>query len=435
MPANRRQFIKQSLTAVGAGLVAPRIFFSTAFRTAGAQSPLPGPSASGDDRRVVVIIELSGGNDGLNTVIPYTDSNYFSLRPTLGFKDTELADAQGNSTIISNQFGLHPSMGKLKRLYDAGKVAIVTGVGYPDPSESHFESADIWHAGETSAVRIDGWLGRYADQALLGRPGLTAIAVDDRLPKTLLSQQVVVPSVPDFQQYGVQTDDDFPDNRPNKLNALLALHSRSFPQGSFIARQAQIGYDAVKGSIQFQSALQGYTSSVQYPDNNGLADGLKMLAQVITTIPEVSLLYLQTGGFDTHSDQIANTGKRTGQHAELLQGFSDAVDAFHQDLAAHQLADKVIIFQWSEFGRRPGENASHGTDHGSASSIFVIGDSVRGGLYGQQPSLAPANLDDAGNPKFTVDFRSVYATILTKWLGGDPRQILGADFENVGFLG
>jgi len=174
---------------------------------------------------------------------------------------------------------------------------------------------------------------------------LTAIAVDDRLPKTLLSSQVVIPSVPSFQDYGVQTDEDFSDNRANKLNALLALHSRNFAPGSFIGREAQIGYDAVNGSIQFQSALQGYTSAAQYPDNNGLADGLKMLAQVITTIPEVSLLYLQTGGYDTHSDQIANNNKLTGQHAGLLQDFSDAVDAFHRDLAGHQLADKVIIFQ------------------------------------------------------------------------------------------
>src|SRR5262249_38243096 len=156
--------------------------------------------------------------------------------------------------IISNQFGLHPSMGKLKQLYDAGKVAIVQGVGYPDPSGSHFESADIWHAGETGQVRLDGWLGRYADQALTGRPGLAPIAVDDRLPKTLLSSQVVIPSVPSIQDYGVQTDDNFSDNRANKLNALLALHGRNFAPGSFIGREAQIGYDAVNGSIQFQSA-------------------------------------------------------------------------------------------------------------------------------------------------------------------------------------
>jgi len=425
MPTNRRQFIKQSLTAVSASLVLPRIFFSTAR----ADSSQPAGS-----RRVLVIIELSGGNDGLNMVVPYTDANYFKLRPTLGIKDTELKDAQGNSTIISNELGLHPAMGKLKQMYDAGKVAVVLGAGYPDPSGSHFESADIWHAGKRDDVRIDGWLGRYADQALLGRPGLTAIAVDDRLPKTLLSTKVVVPSVPNFEDYGVQTDDNYPDNRANKLNALLALHQRGFDVGSFVGNEARIGFDAINGAIQFRAALGGYSSTVTYPANNGLADGLRMLAQVITTIPDVSLLYLQMGGFDTHSDQIDSNNKLAGQQAGLLQEFSDAIDAFYRDLIEHDLADKVLMLQWSEFGRRPNENNSFGTDHGTAAPLLVIGDAVSGGLYGQQPSLAPTDLDDAENMKFAVDFRSVYATILNKWLRGDARQVLGRDFEDVGFL-
>lgn len=425
MPTNRRLFIKQSLTAVSAGLVMPRIFFSTA----NAQSP---QSPAG--RRVLVIIELSGGNDGLNTVIPYSDARYYSLRPMLGIKDSELKDAQGNSTIISDQLGLHPAMGKLKKMYDAGKVAIVLGAGYPEPSGSHFESADIWHAGRREEVRVDGWLGRYADDTLLGRPGLTAIAVDDRLPKTLLSTKVVVPSVPNFEDYGVQTDDYYPDNRANKLNTLLQLHQRSFAGGSFIDTQARIGFDAINGAIQFREALDDYTSTIEYPDNNGLANGLQMLARVITTIPEVSLLYLQMGGFDTHSDQAEAGNKLAGQHAGLLQDFSDAVDAFYRDLVEHELADKVIVMQWSEFGRRPDENKSLGTDHGTASSLFVIGDGVRGGLYGEQPSLAATALDDADNMKFTVDFRSVYATVLNKWLNGDARRVLGHDFADVGFL-
>lgn len=418
--------MKQSLTAMGAALFAPRIFFSTAK----AQSVQPSGS-----RRILVIVEFSGGNDGLNTVVPYTDSNYFALRPTLGIRDTDLKDAQGNSTIISNHLGLHPSMSKLKQMFDAGKVAVITGAGYPDPSGSHFESADIWHAGTTNEVRVDGWLGRYADEALLGRPGLTAIAVDDRLPKTLLSTKVVVPSVPDFANYGVQTDDYYSDNRDNKINALQSLNNRNLTPGSFLATGAAIGYQAVSGSIQFRSALQGYTSSVQYPDNNYLADQLQMLAQVITTIPEVSLLYVQIGGFDTHSDQVDGSNKLAGQQADLLGGYSDAIDAFYRDLAEHQLSDQVVTLQWSEFGRRPGENDSLGTDHGTASSIFVVGDSVKGGIYGEQPSLAPGDLDDAGNPQFTVDFRSIYATVLNKWLGGNASEVLGGDFGDVGFFG
>jgi uncharacterized protein (DUF1501 family) len=162
---------------------------------------------------------------------------------------------------------------------------------------------------------------------------------------------------------------------------------------------------------------------------------LRMLAQVITTIPDVSLLYLQMGGFDTHSDQVDGNDKLAGQHANLLRDFSDAADAFYRDLIEHGLADKVLMLQWSEFGRRPDENDSFGTDHGTAAPLLVIGNAVSGGLYGQQPSLAVTDLDDAENMKFAVDFRSVYATILNKWLLGDARQVLGRDFENVGFLG
>ena len=426
MSTTRRQFIKRSVTAVSAGIVLPRIFFSTAR----AQSTQADPN-----RRVLVIVEFAGGNDGLNTVIPYTDARYFALRPKLGFRDTELKDAQGNSTIISDHLGLHPAMGKLKQMYDANKVAVVLGVGYPDPSLSHFESADIWHSGKTDDARIDGWLGRYEDTALLGRSGLTAIAVDDRLPKTLVSTKVIVPSVPNFEDYGVQTDDNHSDNRTNKLNAMLALHNRNFPEGSFLGQEARIGYDAISGSIAFRAALEGYTSTVKYPDNNELADGLRMLAQVITTIPDVTLLYLQIGGFDTHSSQVDNNDKAAGQQAGLLGDFSDAVEAFYRDLSEHSLANNVLLMEWSEFGRRPNENNSLGTDHGTASALFVVGGGVQGGLYGRQPSLAVTDLDDDGDMKFNVDFRSVYATILDKWLGGDSQQVLGKAYGNVGFLG
>lgn len=422
MPINRRQFIKQSLGAVSVGLVMPKIFFG---------KPLP----ADNDRKILVIVEFAGGNDGLNTVIPYADPRYASLRPTLSFKDSELKDAQGRSTIISNELGLHPSMGKLKELYDAGKVAVVLGVGYPDPNGSHFESADIWHTGKLENRRSEGWLGRYAELALLGKPGLPAMAVDDRLPKTFASGKVVIPNIPNFEDYGLQTDDFYPDNRNNKINTVLALQNRGFAPDSFVGRQARIGFDAVTGSLQFRSALDTYTSTIEYPENNGLADGLRMLAQIITTMPESNLLYLQVGGFDTHSTQINPADKFMGQHASLLQDFSDGVKAFYDDMAEHNLADKVVLMQWSEFGRRPNENASFGTDHGTASSLFVIGGGVHGGVYGRQPSLDVTKLDDAENMVFNVDFRSAYATILDRWLGSDPKAVLGDQFEDLGFLG
>jgi uncharacterized protein (DUF1501 family) len=427
MPTNRRQFIKQTFGAVSVGLIAPSIFINTARANAA--------FATDPNRKILVIIEFSGGNDGLNTVIPYTDTRYASLRSQLAFKETELKDAQGRSTIISNALGLHPSMSKIKGLYDEGKVAVVTGVGYPNPNGSHFESADIWHSANLTDNRKDGWLGRYADIALLGKPGLTAIAVEDRLPKTLLSSKVVVPNIPSFDDYGLQTDYQYYENRNNLLNTFLALHQRDFPANSFLSEEMRIGFDAVNGALQFREALDNYSTTVKYPENNGLAEGLQMIAQIITTMPDASLLYVQMGGFDTHSDQIANGNKTAGQHANLLGNFSEAVKAFYDDMAAHGLADNVLLMQWSEFGRRPNENKSLGTDHGTSSNLFVIGNGVRGGIYGRQPSLATTDLDDAGNMKFHVDFRSIYATILDKWLQGDSKAVLGGQFENVGFLG
>lgn len=427
MPVNRRQFIKRSLSAVTVSMLLPRSLFA---------SPRIFALPPDPNRKVLVIIELSGGNDGLNTVIPYTDSRYASLRPFLSFKESELKDNRGRSTIISDKLGLHPSMGALKDLYDAGRVGVVLGAGYPNPSGSHFLSADIWHTANPDEGRGEGWLGRYADLALAGKPGVTAIAVEDRLPKTLSSPQVVIPSVPNFEDYGLQTDPFYPDNRENKVNAVLALNNRSLPAGSFALAESRIGFDAVAGSIQFRAALEGYTSTIEYPENNSLANGLRMLAQIITTIPEVSVLYVEMGGFDHHSSQIASaTNKLAGSHASLLGDFADGVKAFYDDLAEHGVADNVLMLQWSEFGRRPNENDSLGTDHGAASSIFVMGNPVQGGIYGEQPSLAVTDLDDADNIKFNVDFRSVYGTVLDRWLEVDSKSILGAKFEDLGFLG
>ena len=424
MAIKRRQFLKTSLGAVSVSL-----FLPDSFLTGRAFAATPDPN-----RRVLVVIELSGGNDGLNTVVPYTDARYVALRPTIAFKDTDLRDAAGNSTIISNQFGFHPALSKLKGLYDSGKVAVVLGVGYPNPNGSHFVSAEIWHTGNVDGDgRGQGWLGRYADLALVGRPGLPAIAVENSLPKTFASAHLVIPNTPSFEDYGLQTDHHYDRNRENKIRTLLALHQRPRPQFSFASEEARIGFDAVDGALQFQAALDNYRSTIVYPDNNPLSSGLRMLAQVITAIPETTLLYVQLGGFDHHSDQI-DANKTEGQHAELLQAFSDGVDAFYRDLVEHNVADNTVILQWSEFGRRPDENKSRGTDHGAASCLFVVGNAVKGGIYGEQPSLLESELDDAGNPEFNVDFRSVYGTILDDWLGSDSRNILGSGFENIGFV-
>jgi uncharacterized protein (DUF1501 family) len=427
MPVSRRQFIKLGAGMVTVGVIAP----TTLLREARAQSPI--------GNRKLVIINLEGGNDGLNTVIPYTDSEYHKLRPALGFKEGDLKTPAGQSTIISNQFGLHPAMGEIKAFYDQGKVAIVQGVGYRDSSLSHFLSADIWQSADTSGLSRTGWLGRYADLALINQPGLPAASFNYESPRTFHSRQVVIPNILNFDLYNFLTDPAYPDDYTNQFRAFYAAASRTFPGESLVGAVNRTALASVEGAQRVQAGVASYQSSVIYPEENPLASGLKMVAQVLTTLPEAYLTYAQMGGFDNHSDQIlhpdGNPDKREGDHARLLGWFSEAVKVFYDDMAEHGLADQVVMMQYSEFGRRPEENASFGTDHGTSNVMFVIGNPVRGGLYGTQPSLAAADLDDGGNPKFHVDFREVYATILEGWLNFDSREVLGAKYDNVGFFG
>ena len=430
MPVTRRQFIKRGAGMVTVGLVMPKLWTTEARGQTIAADPA---------RKILVVIQLLGGNDGLNTVVPYTDTRYHNQRPVLSLKDSDLKDKTGISTIISNEFGLHPSLSEIRDLYGAGKVAITLGVGYPTPTLSHFLSMDIWHTANLSGLGGEGWLGKYADIALVGKAGLTATSVGGVLPKTLFSDKVVVPSIINFDLYNFLTDFNYPGDSNNQLNTFNRTAGRGLSTDTYNGAINHIGLDAVSGALKVKSSVAGYSSPVTYAANNPLAQGMKMLAQIITTVPETSLLYVTLGPFDHHSDQIAHANgqpdKFSGQHASLLKWFSDAVKSFYDDMAQHGLADNVVMMQWSEFGRRPNENASFGTDHGTAAPLFVIGNPVRGGLYGQQPSLAATELDPAGNMKFTVDFRLVYATILDRWLGVDSRTILGGQFENVGFLG
>ena len=432
MPINRRQFIKRSAGAVSVGLVMPKLFLSDAL----AQGPI------NPNRRILVVIQQAGGNDGLNTVIPYTDSRYQSLRPTLAFKEADLKTAQGVSTVLGNApFGFHPALAEMKELYDAGKVAPILGVGYPSANLSHFLSQDIYHTANIAGGAGDGWLGKYADQKLVGQSSLSAVSVGGgSLPKTFFADKVVVPNISSFANYTYQTDQRNAGDRNNQLNTFHSTNRRDFQADSFLKVIADTGVDGADGAAALQTAIAGYSSPVTYPANNPLAAGLKMTAQIATTISAANLLYVSIGGWDHHSEEIGDnqnpTNKLVGQHNTLLGYVSQGIKAFYDDMAAHGLADNLVIMTWTEFGRRPNENASHGTDHGTANVMFVVGNPVHGGkIYGEQPSLETLALDNAGNMKFTLDFRSVYATILDRWLGADSKSILGGSFENIGFLG
>jgi len=443
MAINRRQFIKRGAGAVSVSLIMPRLWMGGVAQ---------GQEIAADpNRKIFVVIQLGGGWDGLNTVVPYTDSRYQTLRPTLAFKDTELKDETGASTILGNNpFGLNPAMGELKSMYDAGKVGIVLGVGYPSQNLSHFFATDIWQTANTTGAG-NGWLGRYADQNLLGKSGLSAVSIGGGLPKAFYADKVVIPNIAPaggadpFVNYQFQTDARFAGDKNNQLNTFKANSTRTFPASSFAAALAEAGFGAEEGAAQLRTAVQNYTPGATYPTANqpsatavNFASALKMVAQIITTIPDANLLYVQLGGFDHHSQEIGTAAdnyrdKTKGALATLLKALSLGVKIFYDDLAAHGIADNVVMLAWSEFGRRPNENASFGTDHGTIEPLIVIGNPVHGGIYGEQPSLS--DLDNAGNMKFKVDFRSVYATILDKWLGADSQSILGAKYDNVGFLG
>jgi uncharacterized protein (DUF1501 family) len=415
----RRQFIKRSAGMMTVSLIMPRLLLG------GARPRVTTPDPN---RKILLVIQFLGGNDGLNTVVPYADARYHSLRPTLGLAEADLKDDQGRSTIISDELGLHPSLGKIKELYDQNKVAIVLGVGYPNPSDSHFTSSDIWHTANLEA-RGQGWLGRYADLALVGHGELPLVSSTDLLPRSINANQVVPVNLnsSSVSKYAFQTDPQLTAGRAGQVALLNANNSRSFPDGSYLDLIGKVGISAMRDADQVKQAVDNYHSPVTYPPNFYAAN-LQLLVKLIASVPEVSVLYVTFTGFDLHA-------KQADDHARLLTLFSDNVRAFYDDLTAQGLADNVVILQWSEFGRRTAENGSKGTDHGAASSIFVIGNPVRGGLYGEQPSLAAADLDDVGNLKFNVDFRSVYATILDKWLGTDSQAVLGSRYENLGFLG
>ena len=432
MPITRRQFIKRSAAAVTVGVVVPQWLADTA---RGQQIQLAG-------NRRFVIIQCAGGNDGLNTVVPYTDARYYALRPQLAWKEAELKTTRGASTIISNQFGLHPALEEIKAMYDAGQVAVVLGVGYPNATLSHFLSMDIWHTADLSGLASRGWLGRFADLALVGQSNLSAISLGSLdTPKTFYAAHFVAPNILNLDLYQFITDGVYPGDYNNQLNTFNQAATRSFAADSLIGAINKTAFESVSGAQRVQQAAGSYRSSVVYPTDNPLAIGLKLAAQLLATVPEAGIVYVRLDGFDHHADQVAH---RNGQvdkmaaagynHFSLMRWFSQAVKLFTDDLTEHGLADNTVILQWSEFGRRPGENASFGTDHGSSAPLFVIGNPVRGGLYGEQPSLQATALDPAGNPDFKVDFRAVYATLLDRWLGVNPVDVLGASYENIGFL-
>jgi uncharacterized protein (DUF1501 family) len=350
-------------------------------------------------------------------VVPYGLDGYHQARPNLGIADDAVLP-------LTDTIGLHPAMGKIRDLYQDGRVAIVQGAGYPNPILSHFQSMDVWHHAAPDPSRQDGWLADYVSTTDAGRQNLLfAASVTSTLTPALQGANLTVPTIASLQTYQFRSDPRYPTDQQPVLSTASAMYARSYrdPLQAHIARTATAALASV---AEVQSATDAYTSAVQYPAFP-LANSLKTVAQLMAANLGTRVYYVAFGGFDTHAGQ-ANT------HNRLLGGFSDSVEAFLRDVGQLGMSDRMLIMTFSEFGRRVQENAGGGTDHGTAAPMFVIGSPVKGGLYGDHPSLT--DLDGNRNLKYGIDFRSVYGTVLESWLGADQQAALGARYEAVGFV-
>jgi uncharacterized protein (DUF1501 family) len=367
--------------------------------------------------RILVILELEGGNDGLNTVVPYADDEYYKARPGI-------AVARESVLRLNDSLGFHPQLVGLRELFDDGMLAIVQGVGYPHPDRSHFRSMDIWQSASLESAAPDrGWLGRALDHAADPQaPDAPALAVGlQRLPLALTAANVNVPTIADIDGFRLNAggDDEASQKRRDLMRELAEPASGSSGESLFLERAAATAYRTAE---RLGEVTRDYQPAAPYPSTS-LANNLKLIAQMIAGELGTRIFFVSLAGFDTHSQQA-------GAHQALLGELSAAVKSFYDDLRGHGLDERVVLATYSEFGRRVKENGSLGTDHGAASQMFIV-TSGKGGLYGDHPPLTDL---DEGDLKFHTDFRSVYATLLEKWLGFASEPVLGSQFAMMDFV-
>ena len=400
---SRRRFLRSSIgsaAAIGLGATVPDCFADVA----------AGASDQKSSDNILVVVQLSGGNDGLNTVIPFSDDGYLAARTKLRVPSSDVLK-------VDDRIGLHPSLSGASELLQTGQMAIVQGVGYDDPNRSHFEAMDIWHTcRRKDQTRPDGWLGRYLDTLGDGAGGdVPAMHLGrEQQPFAVASTRVRVPTVNQLDEFRLRGK-----NR-DALRELLRSNETNSPSSSnelldFLQSSTT---SALQASQRVSEAASSYHSDVTYPTTE-LGRKLRIIAQLIDAGLTTRVYYVQLDGFDTHAQQAQT-------HSILLKEWSDAVTALVNDLDAHDHGQRVSVMTFSEFGRRVAENASGGTDHGAAGPMFLCGGGLQGGILGEHPSLS--DLKD-GDLQHQYDFRQVYASVLQSWLGVDPHQILGGKYR------
>jgi len=361
----------------------------------------------------LIVIQLSGGNDYLNTIVPYSEGRYYDSRTTVNIPQDRVIP-------INDQLGFNPSMGPIKSLWDEGKVAVINGIGYEHPNRSHFRSMDIWHTAEPDTIGKEGWLGRaIRDIDPLGENVLTGINFGRGLPRALACPGVSVASVGDLATYGLFPDVQDEELRMFTLEAFSKMYGGAAGRDPVMDLLGQTGKDALLGADILRTAPSLYSSSVEYaPDT--LAQNVKSISQVFHANLGAKVLYTQHGPFDTHSGELLS-------HAKLWNEVAGAIGSLMEDLKEHDTEEDATILVFSEFGRRIKDNGS-GSDHGSGGGAFLIGGAVNGGLFGEYPSLAEAEQIE-GDLRSNNDFRSLYTNILEDWMGLDAAPIVNGQFE------
>ena len=435
----RRSFLRTSLLGAAASWTLPA-FLDQTFTALHAQAADSATQiVTGKDGPILVVLQQAGGNDGLNMLPPWADDAYHAARPTLGIK----AD---RALRLNDYCGLHPSLTSLKNLYDEGHLAVVQGVGYPNPNRSHFRSTEIWQtAADSNRSKPYGWLGSYFDSCCQGAAPTVGVSIGGQMPQAFNSPHPTGVSFANPEQYrwidkgtksGSMSAAEF---YYRQINAPDGGEGTSDPghEGSSIGAISAGGSGQASdlGSLDFleRTALDAQVSSDQvlaiarrtkpgaaYP-NSRLADSLSLVGRMIAGGLPTRVYYVSHGGYDTHQGQAPT-------HERLMKELGDALGAFCADLKAQGNFDRVMVMSFSEFGRRVAQNASGGTDHGAAAPLFVLGGGVKPGLYGQYPSLTDLY---QGDLKYNVDFRSVYATALERWLKVPSARVLGRQFPLV----
>ncbi|HXX41716.1 MAG TPA: DUF1501 domain-containing protein [Chthoniobacterales bacterium] len=435
----RRKFLRTSMLGAAATWTLPVFLEKTFFTLDAMAADSLTQAVTGKDGTVLVVLQMAGGNDGLNMVVPYADDAYHVARPRLRF-------APENILRIDNYIGLNPKLTGLKSLFDDGHLAVVQGVGYPNPNRSHFRSTEIWQtASDADRNLSDGWLGRYFDNCCSGADPTVGVAIGDETPQAFAAKNPTGVTFSRPEQFrfrssepnnGRMSAEEFFFRQLNEnggteetavsanggasIGAIAGKTKSDLSTLDFLQRTA---LDAQLSSDKILAIARKYKSSIVYPPGQ-LSASLNIIAQMIAGGLSTRVYYASQGGFDTHAGQI-------NSHERLMTEFNDAIAAFISDLKQQGNFNRVLLMTFSEFGRRVQENANGGTDHGAAAPMFVVGGAVKPGLFGKYPSLIDL---DHGDLKFNTDFRSVYGTVLDQWLKAPSQAVLGRKFPALGLV-